>query len=285
VIGGGTFVPKYPEHPDLAELARRLPCIMFGTGIGDPFFWGRDHIATWLDVIAQCRFVGVRGPLSRRRLIEWGVPGNRIEVVGDCALRLAEPATGPAFVPRTLLVNLGTTFNQLYGGDDARVEQAVTEALGALSSRGWTITLASAWKPDDPILERIAGAVGIEEVLYWHDEFARALADIGRFELVLAEKLHVAVIAACRGVPFVALNYRSKVLDFCESLGWEHWCPSTENLGAATLVDRIEELARERTHFANQLASSVREARLRLEDAAACAGRILAEAVRAGVSR
>ena len=76
LIGGGTFVPKFPHHPDLVKLSQQLPTAFFGTGIGDPFFWGTDHIPSWLEILRNSQFIGVRGPLSKRRLEDWGEIGR-----------------------------------------------------------------------------------------------------------------------------------------------------------------------------------------------------------------
>src|SRR5438067_1994007 len=78
LVGGGTLVPKPLEHPSLLDLSRRLPAAFFGTGIGDPLFWGTDHIPQWLEILGNARFVGVRGPLPKERLEEWGFPGDRV---------------------------------------------------------------------------------------------------------------------------------------------------------------------------------------------------------------
>src|SRR5947209_7501866 len=51
LVGGGTFVPKAPEHPDLLRLSRALPTAFFGTGIGDPVFWGTKHIPEWIEIV------------------------------------------------------------------------------------------------------------------------------------------------------------------------------------------------------------------------------------------
>lgn len=82
--------------------------------------------------------------------------------------------------------------------------------------------------------------------------------------MILSEKLHVGVVAACRYVPFVALNYRSKVMDFCRSIGWEKFCMSTENLDLDQIMELITTLTQDRNQYSKQLRESVSNARKRL---------------------
>jgi polysaccharide pyruvyl transferase WcaK-like protein len=263
LVGGGTFVPKALEHPDLVALSRRHPTAFFGTGIGDPIFWGTTHIPDWLEVMRNSNFIGVRGPLSKERLEEWGVPAGRVEWIGDPALYFAQP-TGARQFGFNLAVNLGITYNRLYGFDEGRLEEIVICALQDLVRAGWNITLVCAWGADDVVVERIAARVAVRSVEHWHENYQRALDSVGQFDVVLCEKLHVGVVAACRGVPFVALKYRSKVLDFCRSIGWEDFCVGIEDLTPDRLSALVNSLIETRDQNSMRLQKSISETRARL---------------------
>jgi polysaccharide pyruvyl transferase WcaK-like protein len=62
-------------------------------------------------------------------------------------------------------------------------------------------------------------------------------------DLVVAERLHAAVLAAAVGTPFVGLEYRPKVADFAASVGMSDRVLRTDDLDgldelvAATLAD------------------------------------------------
>lgn len=264
LVGGGTFVPKYPEHPDLVKLSQQLPTAFFGTGIGDPLFWGADHISDWLEIMKNAQFIGVRGPLSKERLEGWGFPGDRIEWVGDTGLYFADEGRNTHRFDGKIGVNLGITYGQLYGFDEQQVENAVTLAMRQLARTGWNITLISVWPPDDDVLDRLKTKVHISEVEYWYDDYVRALESVEKFDMILSEKLHVGVVAACRYVPFVALNYRSKVMDFCRSIGWEKFCVSTEKLDPDQILELITTLTQARNHYSEQLREGVSNTRKRL---------------------
>jgi polysaccharide pyruvyl transferase WcaK-like protein len=264
LVGGGTFVPKFPHHPDLVNLSRRLPTAFFGTGIGDPLFWGSDHIPDWLTVVRNARYIGVRGPLSKERLQDWGVPGSQVEWIGDPALYLAQKGAERRRSEGNLAVNLATTWGQLYGFDEEEFHRTVIEALKRLIRAGWDITLVCAWKPDHEVIDRIQAEVAVSAVEHWHADYRRALESVEKFAVVLCEKLHVGVVAACKGVPFVALNYRSKVMDFCRSVGWERFCLSTENLEPDEILESIAALAQARDDYSDRLVQGVFRARKRL---------------------
>ena len=94
--------------------------------------------------------------------------------------------------------------------------------------------------------------------------YQRALESVAQFDVVLCEKLHVGVVAACRGVPFVALKYRSKVLDFCRSIGWEDFCVGLEDLTPDRLSAHVNSLIGTRDQHSTRLQKSVLETRARL---------------------
>lgn len=189
LVGGGTFVPKYPQHPELVKLSREYPTAFFGTGIGDPLFWGTDHIQTWLDILGHAHFIGMRGPFSQEFLESWELPRNRIDWIGEPALYFATEERGTALHPfqGRLAVNLGITYGNLYGFNEPKLEQTMIRILNELVRIGWSITLVCAWEPDDVVVERIKAKVAVSSVEHWHDDFEQALKSMANFDVVLCK--------------------------------------------------------------------------------------------------
>ncbi len=264
IVGGGTFITPAPEHPGLLEMSKRLPTVIFGTGASDPQISGSDHIDEWTKILANCGFIGVRGPISQERIVGWGVDPNRVEWIGDSALYFAEPDAPTRPETGRLAVNLGRTWGKLYGFDEPGLIQIMIETLRQLADRGWRITLVSAWQPDDEVLEHVAENVPVEGIERWHDDYNKALEEMKKFDLMVCEKLHVGVVAACRNVPFIALNYRDKVLDFCRSINWEQFSVSTEGLNPSQVCERVDLIASKRAAYVSELNDSVRAVRARL---------------------
>ena len=187
LVGGGTFVPKRLHHPELVELSQRLPTAFFGTGIGDPLFWGTDHIPDWLKVMRNARFIGVRGPLSMERLAGWGIATDQIEWIGDPGLYFAEKEIILHRCKGELAVNLGITYGKLYGFDEQKVEKTIIATLKQLVRAGWNVTLVCAWPSDDEVIERLQSAVAVSAVEHWHDDYGRALESVAKFDVVLSK--------------------------------------------------------------------------------------------------
>ena len=267
LVGGGTFMSKAPENPDLLALSRALPTAVFTTGADDPKFWGAEIIPTWVEILANAEYIGVRGPRSVEWLVDWGVPEHRVDWVGDAALWFAEGRTPNQAFQGRLAVNVGTTFDRLYGQTDSALLETVVDALRQLTSVGWDISLICAWQPDDGALGYIADRVPIRSTQHWHDDWRRALAEVDSYDLILAEKLHIGVVAACRGVPFVALSYRSKVSDFCRSLSWDRYWLQTDRLNPEDIVERLKDLATDVSRSSLRLQKSAQSVKGRLERA------------------
>jgi polysaccharide pyruvyl transferase WcaK-like protein len=58
----------------------------------------------------------------------------------------------------------------------------------------------------------------------------------------VAVKLHAAVLAAAAGIPFISVEYRPKVRDFADSLGWGRFCVRADQADGAALERLVEEV-------------------------------------------
>jgi len=265
-IGGGTFIAKGLQHPDLLKYSQRMPVTIFGTGVADPLFWGRKDIPIWMEIVKNAQFVGVRGPLSLECLLEWGASEHHVQWTGDSALYFAEQIKPKISSTGHVAVNLGTTYNKLFGFNEPAVEKVIIEVIKQLIKENHTVTMVSVWPPDDVVIERIKEQMPMVDVEYWYDDYAKALNSINKFDFIICEKLHMGIVAACRAVPFIALNYRSKVLDFCRSIKWEKFCISTENLRSEPILEFMSEFKKSQKEYSQLLNSNVLEIKNRLQE-------------------
>ncbi len=242
LLGGGTLINQSPWLIDEFEraLGRAGQGAVFGSGVGDLFFWG-DHFERWVPLLARCRHVGVRGPDSLALLRERGCPHARM--IGDPYLYLQAPLPARP-VARRLGVNLGSTNDAHWGGKDAGLLERVGEALIALKARGWSFAWISVWSKDLPLLEAVRARVDPESppVLDARAQPLECYAALAGCELFLGEKLHACAMAAVAGVPMVALEYQPKVRDFTASLGMECWTLRSDFKDGARLVELVERL-------------------------------------------
>jgi polysaccharide pyruvyl transferase WcaK-like protein len=143
------------------------------------------------------------------------------------------------------------------------------ELTRALDARGHEVVMLACHPDDDGPCLQIMRRAGLPDLPYraGYADLDAAMALLASADLVVAERLHAAVLGAAGGTPFVALEYRPKVRDFARSVGFDDRTLRTHDLGGleeitfATLADRIP--------AAELLASRVEEYRMRLSRAAA----------------
>lgn len=240
LLGGGTLINQSPWLIDFfeARLASARFALAFGTGVGDPSFWG-ESFDRWRPLLRQCWNVGVRGPHSLRLLNEHDIAA---EMIGDPFLQIQAPFI-PAPIAGRIGVNLGLTNDALLGGGhDKDYLDVAAEALAGLARAGHAFEWFSVWEKDrgaiEAIRERVAPASG--PVIDARAEPLRAFSALARCELFVGEKLHACALAAVAGVPFVALEYQPKVRDFAASIDMEDACISTAERDPAALRRHIE---------------------------------------------
>jgi polysaccharide pyruvyl transferase WcaK-like protein len=226
VLGGGTLINRNPEWLDeyrrLRRRARR-PVPVFSPGVAHPVYWSRtsgwhDTRAAWRDALAELPEVGVRGPVSKRLLDEAGV--RRVVVAGDPALVFQR--RGPSPPPRRRIgINIGRSNGEMWGGEQEGLH-VLADSARRLTAAGFEVSVFPVWDRDEAACREMAVAAGlpadaVDPLKLDPDAFVEYVA---QFDLVVTLKLHAAVLASAAAVPFVAIEYRPKVRDFAESVGW-----------------------------------------------------------------
>lgn len=218
LFGGGTGYPyclRYGTYP------RRRVNVAIGLGVEDPSFVGRFGPLTLLAMHwARFKVFGVRGYRSQQILQRHGISSV---VTGDTALALERPSS-PA--PRKDTIGVCLVGERMHRvGDAMRTADVVVAYCRRVLSEGCDVVLTPFCRTD------LAGAHAVQRALgervqlldFWSppigEDLDLFLAELSRLQFMVAERLHAAVLAAAMGVPFVALPYKPKCLDFVESLG------------------------------------------------------------------
>lgn len=227
LLGGGTLINRTPAWLDAYRQLRRearMPVPVFSPGVANPTFWSgkpgwRDTRAEWREALAELPEVGVRGPLSKRLLDEAGY--RNVTVAGDPALIFHRRRSRRPEARRSVGINAGRAGGEMWGDEDHLVA-ALAECARLLVSQGFDVRVFPVWDRDEQVCREVARAAGlgddvVDPLVLDPDDFVDKLE---RFDVVVSVKLHAAVLAAAAAVPFVAVEYRPKVRDFTESLGW-----------------------------------------------------------------
>lgn len=237
VLGGGSLlIPGYVDVV-LNAVRKQKRVIVWGSGFDtqetpqldekgtlmNKFSAGDQKMRETIQAIADhASFFGVRGPLTYQYLDQLGVAG-KVAISGDPGMLLTVPDDVEKAEQQTSVIgiNWGTSYNRIYGKNEAVVEDALAETARQLIVNGHKIHLITMWGPDRAAVKRLAEKIGQPEQtivdLELHDT-KQMLRLLSTFTATINFKLHANVLSAAAGVPFVNLAYRLKSLDFSYSL-------------------------------------------------------------------
>jgi polysaccharide pyruvyl transferase WcaK-like protein len=274
LLGGGTVVGRRIWRLHLLQalaLTRGGAPFMIGAGVEDPSFQRPGHLSErhelrrWRRLLHRFERVTVRGPRSAQLLNDAGIEA---EVVGDPAL-LLDP-TGPVPRPAADLIgiNLGVS-DDLWGHDQDQVVEAVAGAVRALGRSGWRFRSLVVNESDLVHADRCRTLSGVGPER-WETVVAVDptvyLNAVGACRLVIAERLHAAILAARMAVPIVMLEYQPKCRDFLESVGLDQFGIRTDRLASGALLELIEQVTAVGSPFSALLDRRVNELRGRLAE-------------------
>jgi polysaccharide pyruvyl transferase WcaK-like protein len=214
--------------------------------------------------------VGVRGPRSLQLLREAGL--RNVRVTGDPVLAMHR-GLAPAASPGRRIVAINAGRSEGVWGDEEAVLASLADAARRLHAAGWTVRFVPVWDKDEEPCRDVAGRAGlsdgdVEPLVLGAREW---ISLVRRFDVIVTLKLHAAILAAVAGTPFVPLEYRPKVRDFCESIGWVDHLMRTDDFtgqrveravralyddlpaARAALSDRVGSLAAEFHRYAAEL--------------------------------
>ena len=251
LLGGGTIINQGDDLFDsYVTVRRRTKSLVpvFGAGVGSPEFWSaksgwKDRRKDWVAVLDELPIVGVRGPLSKNLLDDAG--SRNVVVCGDPVVAYhSEYAKKLSIVhadrPLRVAINAGDCSGNLWG-TMAGLQEVFTKLVDWLRARGHHSELIPVWPNDVGPCVEVARRAGLDEsaispVLSSHIAFLRT---IETFDIVVALKLHAAILSAVANVPCILLAYQPKTLDFAASLQCEQLTVRTDEVTASKLIDLL----------------------------------------------
>lgn len=195
---------------------------------------------------------GVRGPLAQKLLEQYGVkdcqisgdPGfllnlDHIKEQDQITFNLATDQQ----TKKVIGVNWGTSFNNIYGEDELKVEDQLADALNQFIKDGDHIYLYTVWNTDLPAIERLYSKlddptkVTLDKTIYNHNQL---LSLMQNFTFTINFKLHANYLSLAANVPFIALGYRFKMFDFVKSVDLEELIISTDESNISERILSIQ---------------------------------------------
>lgn len=253
LLGGGTLInggDVYLEQYRLVLERTGTTPPVFGTGVYSPEFgssqpgW-KDRRKEWAEILNALPVIGVRGPQSKALLEDAGA--RNVVIGGDPAVAfhtshgLNRPASDKL---RRIGINCGSITGGMWG-NPAVLDEALIESARQLSNSGVAVDLFAVCPEDLRACERVARVAGLPQsavlplLATSRDFFVQA----GNWDLVIALKLHAAVLAAAASVPMLVLEYRPKCLDFASSIGWQQFVLRTDAVSSQRILTAVWDMS------------------------------------------
>jgi polysaccharide pyruvyl transferase WcaK-like protein len=259
LLAGGTLIGQGQYWLEVAQTFTNLcqKLYIFGTGVETASFWNAEatHDA-WKKVLAKCKYVGVRGPISSEILSNYGL--NNVEIVGDPILTFAHSTINESPIFKTIGLNIGTTDNRLYGDEEKVCVQAAKLAKLAREA-GWSVKWFVVWPKDIEITRKAALLSDTEKELNLiYDDYHGFIDKMRTLSCFVGMKLHATALATCAMTPSVMLEYRPKCRDFMESIGQGKYNFRTDEFRAEEIWEILLSWNNKRNSVAKALLESIR---------------------------
>lgn len=282
VSSGGTYlVPHYRLLPKLLDLllARELgrPMVLFTQSLGP--FNGRRR---WLvrRALGHARLALVRDEPSRRHLADIGLPSGRIAQCADAAFALAVGGGGAVQASGGRPLRVAASVRdwphigrQGTGGMDSYLDAVAAAVDRLVRGHQAEVTFLSTcqgmpeyWTDDatmaDKIVDRLSPNVRSSVHVDRRFREPRTLvAKFAEFDLVLATRMHAAILALCAGVPVVPIAYEFKTVELFRRFGLDDYVQTIEDVSGDSLSATVERALAARTELCRRLPDSVAAAR------------------------
>lgn len=280
VSAGGTYlVPHYRISPKLADLmvAAMLgtPYVLFTQSLG-PFHGGGNRLLKF--VLRRARLILVRDPRSQTHLEEIGIDPTRVFQCADAAFAIAPPRSSPVRQGRRPRLKIAISVRHWPhfkddGDNRADAMESYRCAMTVLvrhlvDVHHARVTFISTcqgvetyWTDDSRVAEDIvAGLPGpIHRHIKVDNRFHRPealLSILGGFDMVVATRMHAAILALVAGVPVLPIAYEFKTRELFTRLGFDDLVIDMDTLSATDLCRTADTILADRPGLRHDIAVS-----------------------------
>jgi polysaccharide pyruvyl transferase WcaK-like protein len=253
-LGGGTLINQ--SNLWLAQtqylLDRKIPMFCLGTGVGAREFWKHhehihtaDDIKEWANLLKRFLYVGVRGPLSQKRLREAGFDA---EITGDSAFALAGTTYRRRNKEKKIVgINVSPGTDGVMWGDSRIFAKEIIGAIHKILADGFEVRLLPIWRDDIGLCKKIYDEIHNPacQIITAYNTIERYLGVVDKCDFFMGLKLHATVFATMLRIPSIMLEYRPKCLDYMESMEMGKYSIRTDQLTASVLYEKLNEQVNE----------------------------------------
>ncbi|AQQ53379.1 polysaccharide pyruvyl transferase family protein [Planococcus lenghuensis] len=257
VLGGGSLIDSsfWLLNVCAEAIEHGIPVVSWGTGAdGIPRDASMDNVRlpaeqanAFKEIYEQLDYLSVRGPYTKNMVLNTGLV-NAIHEIGDPALIYAPELFGDKLEKKAdrniILVNWGTSNNNIFGKNEAAVEAEMVAAIRSLTAKGYDVLCYPIWTEDIKHVKQLAEKIddprchAISEV--YEPQLLQKL--ISEAYLTINFKLHANIMSASGDRPFVSLAYRGKCLDFAATVDCSEFALPTDQVTADQILQAVEDI-------------------------------------------
>lgn len=249
-LGGGTIINQSKFYLAQTEylINKNVPMFCMGTGVAAREFW-KNHedvhtandIEKWVPLLKQFIYVGVRGPLSQKRLADVGL---NVEIVGDTALAFTNETYQKRAGRKIIGLNISPGTGNMMWGDQEVFKKEILSSVQKFIADGFEIRLLPIWKDDLALCKYIDTQVNDSActTIVAYDTIPHYIEELDKCDLFVGLKLHATILATMLRIPSIMLEYRPKCLDYMQSVNMGDYSIRTDQLTRTVLDKKLHEL-------------------------------------------
>lgn len=265
VFAGGTYlVEHYDMDPHLRQIELAVqsgrPVVLFTQSLGP--FSKPENVQRLKAVIPRVGLVLLRDELSAKHLADIGCDGPNLRVAPDAAFALAEEealrlARARSLATQPKIAISVRSWGHFRSGDAKRKHDEYVRGIGAaveslVGHRHAAVTFVSTcqgledYRYDDSrtaheIFELLPPKVRTSvKVDTRHRTPEELLSELPGFDLVVATRMHMAILGLDAGVPVVPIAYEFKSRELFRGLGFENWVVDIEDVTPQSMAQHLE---------------------------------------------
>lgn len=254
ILGGGSLIHlSYWLEQCVKAISYGIPVVSWGTGFDG--YYKQEHFETlslqnskyFKNIYEHFDYLSVRGPFTKKALTNIGVE-KEIHEIGDPAFAFADETfrsnlkTGKQ--NNTILINWGTSYNNIFGGNELTLELELVATIRTLISKGYDIIIYPIWTEDVEAVKQLAQKVNDNKCIVQTEVFAAKILQklINASYLSINLKLHANILSAAANRPFISLAYRGKCFDFAKTVHCLDYTVATDVITSSKIVNLVQNI-------------------------------------------
>lgn len=283
---GGTYlVENYNLESRLFEyevaLQTGTPLIFFTQSLGP--FNNTDNRRRLKRIFKKSKIIFVRDKLSEQHLLELGIENNKIFTCADAAFSIADKSKYKRLISRkpveinriAISVREWSHFKKISKNEGMK---KYSESIGKIAryfieNRKNKVVFISTCQGipeyrfnDSTIAQRILQNLpaGIRKKIVVNTDFhhpEELLEILEKFDLVIATRMHMAILALCAGTPVFPIAYEFKTQELFKQMGMGEWVQDIETLNSELVINYLDDFIKKLPSIKQLLYKKVEEAR------------------------